>query len=524
MNKKLNEEQLVQEMTPEQAAQPVAATPADVENAQAAAPAPTAEAPAPAPEEAPAVEPAPVEEPAIEEPIAEEMPEVAPQPTDELPAGTFKAPVEGMVPSGWIFPEEMAAAVAMQTGDVEAAGTAPDAVVQPKTEPAPAPEAEGELQLESVQESVENMDDKLDAIILQMRAADKEGNQEEVEKCKQAMIKLLGQSLKEECLGKDCEEIIDTEALEPGEAHPEDRDDLEDVLTEFGYNESVEDKPEEAEELPAVEEKPAEEPESEIAEAGKEEEEAGEVCPECGKNPCECKGEECDCAEGEECVCEDGECTCKPVAEEIVDAVEELKDEVAEAEDPADVLEAAADFLRNLFNDEEEEEVPAEEPAEEGIPTIDELEAPAEEEVEEEEDEEEFDFSKYFNFADDEVEEEEVEEEEAEIEEDLPEDEELEESVENVEKVIFYPAGSKAEVEEDVVKEATKVSEARQKAFNKFQENLDRQKVEESKKLYRKLLNEKMKVEQEEDDEDKGVSIFESQQFSWKEYLAKYNN
>ena len=87
-----------------------------------------------------------------------------------------------------------------------------------------------------------------------MRAADKEGNQEEVEKCKQAMIKLLGQSLKEECLGKDCEEIIDTEALEPGEAHPEDRDDLEDVLAEFGYNESVEDKPEEAEEeLPAVE-------------------------------------------------------------------------------------------------------------------------------------------------------------------------------------------------------------------------------------------------------------------------------
>ena len=108
--------------------------------------------------------------------------------------------------------------------------------------------------------------------------------------------------------------------------------------------------------------------------------------------------------------------------------------------------------------------------------------------------------------------------------EDLPEDEELEESVENAEKVIFYPAGSKAEVEEDIVEEAARVSEARQKAFNKFQENLDRQKVEESKKLYRELLNEKMKVEKEEDDEDRSVSIFESQQFNWKEYLAKYNN
>ena len=38
-------------------------------------------------------------------------------------------PAEGMVPTGWAYPEDLAAAVAMATGDVEAAGTAADATV-----------------------------------------------------------------------------------------------------------------------------------------------------------------------------------------------------------------------------------------------------------------------------------------------------------------------------------------------------------------------------------------------------------
>lgn len=38
-------------------------------------------------------------------------------------------PAEGMVPTGWAYPEDLAAAIAMATGDVEPAGTAADAAV-----------------------------------------------------------------------------------------------------------------------------------------------------------------------------------------------------------------------------------------------------------------------------------------------------------------------------------------------------------------------------------------------------------
>lgn len=51
--------------------------------------------------------------------------------------GTFTPPAPGMVPVGWANPSDLAAAVAMATGDAEAAATAPDAQVteQPVVNP-----------------------------------------------------------------------------------------------------------------------------------------------------------------------------------------------------------------------------------------------------------------------------------------------------------------------------------------------------------------------------------------------------
>ena len=101
--KKLTEEALNEVGT----AQPVPATPQEV---AAATP---AEAAAPAP---------------AEEPVdVVATPQV---PADDSPAiDPLAPPAEGMVPTGWAYPEDLAAAVAMATGDVEAAGTAADATV-----------------------------------------------------------------------------------------------------------------------------------------------------------------------------------------------------------------------------------------------------------------------------------------------------------------------------------------------------------------------------------------------------------
>ena len=46
-----------------------------------------------------------------------------------IPSDPYTPPAPGMIPSGWIRPEDLAAAVAMETGDVQAAQTAPDATV-----------------------------------------------------------------------------------------------------------------------------------------------------------------------------------------------------------------------------------------------------------------------------------------------------------------------------------------------------------------------------------------------------------
>ena len=101
--KKLTEEALNEVGT----AQPVPATPQEV---AAATPTETAT-------------PAPAEDPV--DVVA--TPQV---PADDSPAiDPLAPPAEGMVPTGWAYPEDLAAAVAMATGDVEAAGTAADATV-----------------------------------------------------------------------------------------------------------------------------------------------------------------------------------------------------------------------------------------------------------------------------------------------------------------------------------------------------------------------------------------------------------
>ena len=80
------------------------------------------------PQEVAAATPAETAAPATEEPVdVVATPQV---PADDSPAiDPLAPPAEGMVPTGWAYPEDLAAAVAMATGDVEAAGTAADATV-----------------------------------------------------------------------------------------------------------------------------------------------------------------------------------------------------------------------------------------------------------------------------------------------------------------------------------------------------------------------------------------------------------
>lgn len=106
--KKLTEEALNEVGT----AQPVPATPQEV---AAATPAET-------------TAPAETATPATEEPV--DVVATPQAPADDSPAmDPLSPPAEGMVPTGWAYPEDLAAAVAMATGDVEAASTAADATV-----------------------------------------------------------------------------------------------------------------------------------------------------------------------------------------------------------------------------------------------------------------------------------------------------------------------------------------------------------------------------------------------------------
>ncbi len=106
--KKLTEEALNEVGT----AQPVPATSQEV---AAATPAET-------------TAPAETATPATEEPV--DVVATPQAPADDSPAmDPLSPPAEGMVPTGWAYPEDLAAAVAMATGDVEAASTAADATV-----------------------------------------------------------------------------------------------------------------------------------------------------------------------------------------------------------------------------------------------------------------------------------------------------------------------------------------------------------------------------------------------------------
>ena len=127
-NTKLNEDQLVNN-TPVQA-QPIPATQSEI--AQAIPPQTATTAMDPFTATTPATgNVTPPASDAIED-VSTTSPEVTPTDTS-IPADPFTPPAPGMIPSGWINPEDLAAAVAQVTGDVEAAQTAPDATVT--TEP-----------------------------------------------------------------------------------------------------------------------------------------------------------------------------------------------------------------------------------------------------------------------------------------------------------------------------------------------------------------------------------------------------
>lgn len=80
------------------------------------------------PQEVAAATPTETAAPATEEPV--DVVATPQAPADDSPAmDPLSPPAEGMVPTGWAYPEDLAAAVAMATGDVEAAGTAADATV-----------------------------------------------------------------------------------------------------------------------------------------------------------------------------------------------------------------------------------------------------------------------------------------------------------------------------------------------------------------------------------------------------------
>lgn len=89
---------------------------------------------------------------------------VAPQPEEQIVSTPTEAavptqdpltpPAPGMIPSGWIRPEDLAAAIAMETGDVEAAGTAEDAQVTDVPVPEGASEPVDEPMVQTPQEPI----------------------------------------------------------------------------------------------------------------------------------------------------------------------------------------------------------------------------------------------------------------------------------------------------------------------------------------------------------------------------------
>lgn len=125
--KKLAEAELVNQQTAPEAAQPAA--PEEMAQAQQQVQAP--------------IEPAGTDPAAdVSTPTEPQMP-VAGMNDD----GTFTPPAPGMVPVGWANPADLAAAVAMATGDAEAAATAPDAQVT--EEPVVSPDGQAAIEQNS---------------------------------------------------------------------------------------------------------------------------------------------------------------------------------------------------------------------------------------------------------------------------------------------------------------------------------------------------------------------------------------
>lgn len=220
---KLNEDQLVNE-TPIQA-QPIPATQSEI--AQATNQAPVAQDPFTTnPEVAPEV---------IED-VATTTPEVTPTDTS-APADPFTPPAPGMIPSGWINPEDLAAAVAQATGDVEAAQTAPDATVTtepvvdntipPTQEPAPANNIAAPVQPAGNTLQMESLSDDERRIIEKYRALKEASNKVD------ELIHDAPNDAAEECK-KNFDDIIDAatsnkipESVEGKSAfgdHPTDKD------------------------------------------------------------------------------------------------------------------------------------------------------------------------------------------------------------------------------------------------------------------------------------------------------------
>ena len=125
--KKLTEAELVDQQTAPAAAQP--ATPADMAAVQQPA-MPAGTEPMADPNAAPADPNAPQED--VSTPTEAQTP-VAGMNDD----GSFNPPAPGMIPSGWVNPADLQAALTMTTGDAEVGATAPDAQVtdQPVVSP-----------------------------------------------------------------------------------------------------------------------------------------------------------------------------------------------------------------------------------------------------------------------------------------------------------------------------------------------------------------------------------------------------
>lgn len=189
--------------------------------------------------------------------------------TATTPNDPFTPPAPGMIPSGWIKPEDLAAAVAQETGDMEAASTAEDVTATTTSEIA-APE-EPELVAESRR--------KIKEAVKKYRARKARMLKESEEEEEFDELKDIDEEFVEpECEGEECEiepdvnmEVEDGNLLSQLEAFFDDASEGEveeisdalrktadflDILTGEG---------------PAEEEAPVD-----------------GICPECGEDPCVC--------------------------------------------------------------------------------------------------------------------------------------------------------------------------------------------------------------------------------------------